>query len=93
MSIGINIGQAISGIRKERGLSQIQLANLIGITQTAMSMIETGKCQPSKVTLSKIAEALGVWAPEILLKGIDWNDIPEEAKERIDAYLGNVITN
>ena len=36
------LGAKISSIRKERGYSQIQFAELLGISTNALSVIETG---------------------------------------------------
>lgn len=46
-------------IRVEQGLSQKELANLIGTKQSAISRLESGDSNPSVVFLIKVAEALG----------------------------------
>jgi transcriptional regulator with XRE-family HTH domain len=56
----MNIGLAIKLVRKKFSISQLDLAKQCGIGQSALSMIELGKTQPSKKTLSKICEVLGV---------------------------------
>ncbi|WP_338696941.1 helix-turn-helix transcriptional regulator [Streptomyces sp. Q6] len=45
--------------RRERGLSQSRLAELIGTGQAAISRIENGKDVPTLPLLARIAEALG----------------------------------
>ncbi|MFI7338419.1 helix-turn-helix domain-containing protein [Streptomyces sp. NPDC050085] len=45
--------------RHERGLSQAQLAALIGTGQAAISRIENGRDVPTLPLLARIAEALG----------------------------------
>ena len=47
-------------LRKERGLTQVQLANRIGITQGTFALYETGKRNPKIETVKKIAKALNV---------------------------------
>ena len=45
-------------IRKAKGLSQIEVANAIGMTQAYVSGLESGKKSPSFETLVKLARAL-----------------------------------
>ena len=47
-------------LRKERGLTQVQLANRLGITQGTFALYETGKRNPKIETVKKIAKALDV---------------------------------
>ena len=54
------IGQKIRRLREERAWNQAQLAVAAGIGVSAVSLIETGKRNPSATTLAKMADALGV---------------------------------
>ena len=60
------IGQRIRKTRKAHGLSQEQLAELIGISTTHMSHIETGNTKLSLPVLVSLAEALEVRTDELL---------------------------
>lgn len=55
MSIGAAVGRA----RNKRGLSQTELARLVGLTRQAISAIEQGS-DPSLATLRKISRVTGV---------------------------------
>ena len=46
-------------LRIDKGLSQKELAELIGTKQSAISRLENANCNPSIEFLSKIAQALG----------------------------------
>jgi len=46
-------------LRKERGLSQYKLADLLGISRSYYSLIETGIRDPGGRTAKKIADFLG----------------------------------
>lgn len=46
-------------IRSEKGLSQLELAEMVGTKQSAISRLESGDYNPSIEFLSKIANALG----------------------------------
>ena len=50
----------IAAIRKKQGMSQTQFANAIGVETSTISRIETGKSDPSAVTLFAIAKYLQV---------------------------------
>ncbi|MDR2449008.1 MAG: helix-turn-helix domain-containing protein [Prevotellaceae bacterium] len=56
----IRIGQIFAKIRKEKGLSTYQLAELTGIRQPHISRLENGRSNASTDTINKVASALGV---------------------------------
>jgi len=47
------------------GLTQKEVAEKIGITQAALSQMESGEKKLRKATLEKLAEALGVSVEQI----------------------------
>lgn len=55
----------IATIRKKKGISQTQFANAIGVETSTISRIETGKSDPSAVTLFAIAKYLQVSVDEL----------------------------
>lgn len=50
----------IKEIRRRKGLTQTQLANLIGVQRAVISKYESGMIEPPIKTLQKIANALGI---------------------------------
>jgi DNA-binding XRE family transcriptional regulator len=52
------IKEEIIRLRMERGLSQKQLAELVGTKQSAISRLESGEYNPSVQFLTKLANAL-----------------------------------
>ena len=60
MDIKKEIGSRIKAIRKAKGYTQEQLAELVGIEPPSLSYIETGKFAPSVETLQKLALTLQV---------------------------------
>lgn len=77
----MKIGKAIKQFRKEKKLSQVELADSCGITQTSLSQIEADITKPTQKNLDGICSALGI--PELLLyiSSIDESDVPERKKE------------
>jgi transcriptional regulator with XRE-family HTH domain len=60
------LGRRIREIRKERAMSQGELAEKAGISLITISRIERGERDPHVRTLAQIARGLGVPAYELL---------------------------
>lgn len=56
----IFLGQKLRKVRKEQNLTQLELAQQVGITNGQVSTIERGVSSPSLATLHRIARALNV---------------------------------
>jgi len=59
------IGARLRQLRREAGLTTQQLADRVGVTQSQISQVETGRSAASIVTLYKIARALNMSLGEI----------------------------
>jgi transcriptional regulator with XRE-family HTH domain len=53
-------------LRKNANVTQVKLADKLGITQNAISMWETGNAKPETDKILKIAAFLGVSVEEVL---------------------------
>jgi len=60
------LGGRIRKIRKEKGLSQVELANNIGKDQQSIQRLESGKINPSFFYLYEISEGLEVDLEELI---------------------------
>ncbi len=65
MSIQSRVSRNIQKIRREKDLSQEEVAHRADIHQTYLSGVETGKRNPSILVVERIANALGVDVSEI----------------------------
>ena len=63
----ITIGEKIAKLRKEKGLTQSQLAEMISVSNKTISRWETGEGYPEISLLVPLAKALGV-STDYLLK-------------------------
>jgi transcriptional regulator with XRE-family HTH domain len=54
------LGQMVRELREERGLSQRELAERMGTTQSVVGRLEAGGSTPTITTLERIADALGL---------------------------------
>ena len=62
----VKIGSFIKEIRKEKGLTQEQLAEKLGVSQKSVSRWETGKTMPDYSLLPNICETLEINVAELL---------------------------
>jgi transcriptional regulator with XRE-family HTH domain len=60
------VGRNALRLRKEAGLTQEQLAERSGLSQQYLSKLESGKRNPTVVTLYELATALGVSHVELV---------------------------
>ena len=97
-------GQAIQRIRKERGMTQEQLAEMTNVASNSISRIERGLLIPALPTLIDICNALGTGADSILSAYITqdtpirWTPLAEklggldlEKQHKIEAILGCLV--
>lgn len=59
MDVRVRVGLNLQNARRDRGLSQEELAHKAKIHQTYLSGVERGKRNPSILILQRIAKALG----------------------------------
>ena len=84
-------GQLITTLRKEKGLTQKQLAEALNVTDKAVSKWERGLSFPDISMLEPISELLDISIMELLAGEIREGDDPmprEEAQELINDSVG-----
>ncbi len=80
----IKIGKRISSLRKKRGMTQMSLANSLGISYQAVSNWERGLAMPDIANLKELAETLGTTVDDIL-------DDSEKARILVSADAGEDV--
>lgn len=60
------MGQRLARLRKERGWTQVELAERVGIVQTVLSDYERGKLRLNADTIVRFAQALDITTDELL---------------------------
>ncbi|KIO60195.1 hypothetical protein B4065_0121 [Caldibacillus thermoamylovorans] len=72
------IGNRIQQLRKEKGISQQELADYLGIERTSLSKIENMKYNPSARIMQKIAEYFNLPIGDIFFNNfVSRNDTKE----------------
>lgn len=80
MTLKQDLGQRIQKLRKDKKITQEQLAEMVGIDPKNISRIEKGNNYPTAENLTSIAKALHVDIYELFV----FNSIPlEQMKEEI----------
>lgn len=68
----IRVAFELRALREKRGLTQRELADRVGTTQSAIARLEAGHISPSLPTLDKVATALGA---EVSLTIVDRDEL------------------
>jgi lambda repressor-like predicted transcriptional regulator len=68
--------ERLAALLREKQVTQVQLAESIGVGQPAISMMLARRCRPQRRTIKKIAGALGV-APDELWPGFSQSEAPD----------------
>ncbi|MCL2384081.1 MAG: helix-turn-helix domain-containing protein [Oscillospiraceae bacterium] len=83
------LGVFIREVRKEKGMTQQELANRLNITDRAISKWENGRCLPDIAFLEPLSIILGVEISE-LVKG---ERIPKEDLGKVNAVVEGVVNS
>jgi transcriptional regulator with XRE-family HTH domain len=62
----VQLGQRISAARKAQGMTQVQLAEALGIAQQTLAHYEGGKLRVAVALLPPLAQILGVGVDELI---------------------------
>lgn len=62
----MNVGASIRSIREKKGMSQVELAEKVNVTQSMLCQIERGTKAPSLPLSTEIAAALGCTLNDIV---------------------------
>jgi transcriptional regulator with XRE-family HTH domain len=62
----IAFGERLAGLRKAKGLTQVQLAERLGVSQQAVTAYESGNRRVPISTLPALADVLGVSIEELI---------------------------
>ena len=90
------VGKLILGLRKEKGLTQKQLADMMNISDRTISKWECGLGCPDVSLLHELSHILGVNIEKILTGTLEPNDADGGNMKRIKFYVcptcGNILT-
>jgi len=64
--IRVRLGNRVRALRKARGWTQVEMAEMLGVDRSYLSEIETGKKDPSLRVLKTIADGFGLSLSKLL---------------------------
>jgi transcriptional regulator with XRE-family HTH domain len=82
MKKNLSLGSRLRALRKERDLTQRELASRAGVSSNAISLIERGEISPSVATLQNLAAALSVKMSYFFEEDAQTNIVHIKASER-----------
>ncbi len=91
-TIGVRIKAVRESARDGKGISQAELAELVGVNQTALSQIESGKTVPRKPTLIALSFILNDDFGEEWLQDFFKSVVNKERKEFNHALVGDLFS-
>lgn len=78
----MSVGERISSLRKEKNISQYQLANIMGVSRQAVSKWENDQASPDTLNLIRLADILDTQV-EYLATGKTGSPSPSQPIEKI----------
>ena len=83
MEIGdkVTVGDNIRKFRKQKKMTQKELGNKLGISQSAINQFENNKTAPKLTTIIKVADALDVLPRDLI--GNNFNEFTEIKGEKL----------
>lgn len=88
-----NIGKAIKILRRKKGYSQKEMANMLNIAPSTYSGYETNYRNPNSEMIDNIARILDIDSRELLFLGIGLSFKGEKSGVTIDIKFDNGLLN
>lgn len=82
-----SMGETISTLRKEKGMTQKDLADMLNITDKAVSKWERNIAFPDTATIPKVAEILGISVEELM----NAKSIPETGHKGASYLIDTIL--
>jgi len=85
----LTLGQNIKKYRKQKGLTQAELAEMIDLKSITIRKYEGDDREPSIETITKIAAALGIPVSKLIEE--DTFNLTDSDTEKVDTYIDLII--
>lgn len=86
----MDLGNVIKSTRKQKGLTQNELASLCGITQTYLSQIEGNLKEPNLSTLRAISDNLNIPLPILFFLSMTKDDVQPNKRKAFEIVSPSV---
>lgn len=88
----MNIARSIRLTRLARGVSQQDLASATGISQSYLSLLESGRKEPSLAMIRTLAEGLDISEDLIFLSAIEYSELHEDSADVLSLLAEQLLT-
>lgn len=86
----MNLGIAIRSVRRQLGITQQELSEKSGISQTSLSQIENAVKRPSNKTIQKICGVLEIPEAVLYILAMQDTDVPSDKKRVYDMLFPSI---
>lgn len=76
------LGRQIAAERVAKGMTQEQLAGVVGIAKKSLTRYENGERDPQLWVIAKVAEALGIVPSQLIIRAEARRDEDRAAREK-----------
>lgn len=87
----MNYSKALMVVRAAKGLQQKELADLLGVTSSYISRVESGARPMSDKMIDRLAEKTRIPRELVLLLGQDANGLSTEDGKTVDKLSGELL--
>ena len=88
-----DFANTIYNIRKERNITQKELADLIGVSDRTISKWENGSTVPDLETIKKLCNELGISPDSIVKSEKNYKDRLQDFKRMVGKFLNYILKN
>lgn len=91
----MNLGERIKQLRLDKGYTQREVAEKLGVSQPNYAQYENGRRNPKPETLKKIAKAIGVQTQDFFIVDIDGTpmiNLMDASPDEVSTYLNIIRT-
>ena len=88
-----DFANTIYNIRKERDITQKELADLIGVSDRTISKWENGSTVPDLETIKKLCNELGISPDSIVKSEKNYKDRLQDFKRMVGKFLNYILKN
>lgn len=86
----MNLGVAIRSVRRQLGITQQELAERSGISQTSLSQIENSVKRPSNKTIQSICTVMEIPEAVLYILAMQDTDVPTNKKNVYDMLFPSI---
>lgn len=86
----MNLGVAIRSVRRQLGITQQELSEKSGISQTSLSQIENAVKRPSNKTIHSVCTVLEIPEAVLYILAMQDTDVPSDKKNVYDMLFPSI---